>query len=743
MTTDPKNPGQGLLSSAVLGQLSEFMIAAFKGEELRRLLANTPHGRHLHALLPGELASLQETVDAMIALVQRHGIVSELFEVMANERPARWREIDKIKRLAEHDLHNDPRTAWLLFPGMPLRGGRYELISEIGGGGYGDVWKALDCQKDQLVALKFLRWRGSRLDEDSRRRFFRGARTMVGVCHPCIAQIVEPRCEEGGYDYYSMEYIDGITLREAILLKQIPRESIVSLLVRVGDGIEVAHAHNLIHRDIHPRNILVTADGTPKVIDFDLVRDIRFPETRTGAVGTWVYTAPEVFEAVDVDVRSDVFSLAVTAVFAFSGRDLPPDRYNNADMQRFVREELACDPEVRAVLARACEWKQELRYPTMRAFCDALGLAEAAVRAAQEAAERVAREAAERAAREAAERAAREAAERAAREAAERAAREAAERAAREAAERAAREAAERAAREAAERVAREAAERSAAEHAARSRAARGSTDAADVERAPAARAAESAAGRSLVEAKPDETHALREVGRRGVRESFSSVAVGLVIVLVITLSARVLLSLLGEPSSGGSRSTGQDAAADANRRVEPERAPPLVDPGGGTSGNASDDSTTGHDVASSHDDSYTTTSDPFATAASSSGALAEPARPRPQTSKRRIIDPGRTTNDKKKVAGVNCVTDEQRRQLWRLQAKENGTILVKIVAVGECENMWLVINGFGVGTTPWTGYLKRYHSYDIQWIDSVGRSENRKKTVHIPNDEGFLIDNR
>ncbi len=372
MTTDPRLPARGLLSPAIHGQLVELIVAAFSAEELRWLIGGLPNGQHLHAFLPGEHASRQATAEAAIALVQRHGVVGELFAALEEARPARVREIGQLKLLAERELQGDARTVWPLFPGMSLRRGRYELVAEIGGGGYGDVWKALDKQTNLAVALKFLRWKGIRADEDSRRRFFRGARTIADVHHPCIAQIVEPRCEEGGHDYYSMEHVEGITLREAVRSGRIRGEAIVPLLRRVGEGLSAAHAKKLIHRDIHPRNILVTPDGAPKVIDFDLVRDVRYPDTRTGAVGTWIYSAPEVFEAVDVDVRADVFSLAMTAVFAFSGRDVPPDRYNHADMQRLIRDGLTCEPPLRAALARGCEWNKEARYPTIQAFCDAL-----------------------------------------------------------------------------------------------------------------------------------------------------------------------------------------------------------------------------------------------------------------------------------------------------------------------------------------------------------------------------------
>jgi serine/threonine protein kinase len=730
MTIEPKNPSQGLLSPNVLGQLSEFIISAFKGEELRRLVGSLPHGRSLPSFLPGELASLQETAEATIALIQRHGVASELFDAMGSARPARWREIDKIRRLAEHDLHGDPRATWLLFPGVPLRGGRYELVEEIGGGGYGDVWKALDSEDGRPVALKFLRWRGSRLNEDCRRRFFRGARTIAEVRHPCIAQIVEPRCEEGGHDYYSMEYVAGGTLRDAILAGQIAREDIIALLCRVGDGLELAHAKNLIHRDIHPRNILVTAEGAPKVIDFDLVRDVRFPETRTGAIGTWVYTAPEVFEAVDVDVRSDVFSLAVTAVFAFSGRDLPPARYNHADMQRYVTEELACDPRIRAVLAKACEWKKELRYPTIRTFCDALAEAERAVK-----------EAAERAVRVAAERAAREAAERAAREAAERAAREVAERAAREVAEREAREVAEREAREAAAAQAARAANEAAFERAEAERVAKATAERETAERMARARAAERSAVETIeppaVDTDPTGVPAVSGtisiVVPRSRRDSLSSYAAGLAIVIVITLVMRTLLPSIDDPPIEGPPAVGKvekpkpgNIGTDPSINVVPKIVKtPEVTPEVGTTG-----------------DQGTTTSSDDTTGAASAIDTKEDVKKRDTRPEKRKIDKP-TKPVATPAGGKDCVTDEQRGQRKRHQEKLAGTVMVKIVSVKECKNMWLIIDGEGVGITPWEGYLARWKTYRVQYIDSIGNSTTVPKDVHIENMDGYVIDNR
>ncbi|MCA9690137.1 MAG: protein kinase, partial [Myxococcales bacterium] len=261
--------------------------------------------------------------------------------------------------------------------GDRLGKGRYRLVQKIGQGGFGAVWMALSEANNRSVAIKVLH---THLADDPKRRerFFRGAKAMAELKHPSIVQVIEPHGEENGHCYFVMEYVEGQDFRDAVRRQFLPEEKVIPIIMRVGEALAHAHARGLVHRDVKPSNILLDAAGMPRLTDFDLVRAPEAVDvtagTQTGAVGTFLYTAPEVMkEAQDADAAADVYSLAMTALFGLYGEDLSMEVLRDAGA--FIDRELDCSDAVKAVLKRAVVWDRNTRYREAKTFCRALEFA--------------------------------------------------------------------------------------------------------------------------------------------------------------------------------------------------------------------------------------------------------------------------------------------------------------------------------------------------------------------------------
>jgi serine/threonine protein kinase/Flp pilus assembly protein TadD len=187
----------------------------------------------------------------------------------------------------------------------------YKIIEKIGAGGMGEVYLAQDTKLNRKVALKFL---PSYLcqDEECRKRFTREAQAAAGLDHPNIAAIYEVG-EYNGRPFYSMQVIEGQSLKDIIAGKDLPIDRILEIAIQVCEGLQAAHEKGIIHRDIKPSNILLDSHGRVRIVDFGLA-SIRGSETLTksgSTLGTIGYMSPEQVQAKEVDHRSDLFSLGV------------------------------------------------------------------------------------------------------------------------------------------------------------------------------------------------------------------------------------------------------------------------------------------------------------------------------------------------------------------------------------------------------------------------------------------------
>jgi eukaryotic-like serine/threonine-protein kinase len=203
----------------------------------------------------------------------------------------------------------------------------YRVMEEIGGGGMGVVYKAEDTKLGRIVALKFLPDHYA-ADASALERFHREARAASALNHPNICTIYDIEDYEGE-QFIAMEYIEGRTVAELISARPLEVETIVKLGIQISEGLAAAHAKGIVHRDIKPGNIIVTASGLVKILDFGLAKLLQLDNrsiptvtlTQTRAVsGTVPYMSPEQLRGRDVDLRSDIFALGAVLYEMATGR---------------------------------------------------------------------------------------------------------------------------------------------------------------------------------------------------------------------------------------------------------------------------------------------------------------------------------------------------------------------------------------------------------------------------------------
>ena len=216
--------------------------------------------------------------------------------------------------------------------------GPYRIVSEIGHGGMGVVYKAEDLRLGRFVALKFLPPH-MMANERAKQRFLAEARAASALDHPNICTIHDIGQTPGGRLYFAMAYYDGQTLADRVAKGPLPIDEVLGIAIEVSRSLSHAHAAGVIHRDIKPANILLTSNGQVKVLDFGLAKrnlsPASDPDTR---VGTVTYMSPEQAGGGKVDVRTDLWSLGVTLYETIVGR--PPFRgeYTEAIIYSILNE---------------------------------------------------------------------------------------------------------------------------------------------------------------------------------------------------------------------------------------------------------------------------------------------------------------------------------------------------------------------------------------------------------------------
>lgn len=190
-------------------------------------------------------------------------------------------------------------------------GDRYEVLSKVGSGGMADVYKGKDHKLNRFVAIKILK-KEYREDELFVRKFQSEAQAAAGLMHPNIVNVYDVG-EESGLYYMVMELVEGITLKDYITKKGVlSSKEVISIAIQVANGIEAAHLHNIVHRDIKPQNIIISKEGKVKVTDFGIAKATSSNTISTNALGSVHYTSPEQARGGFSDFKSDIYSLGIT-----------------------------------------------------------------------------------------------------------------------------------------------------------------------------------------------------------------------------------------------------------------------------------------------------------------------------------------------------------------------------------------------------------------------------------------------
>jgi serine/threonine protein kinase len=249
-----------------------------------------------------------------------------------------------------------------LSPGSKL--GPYEIVSSIGSGGMGEVWKARDTRLGRIVAIK-------QVKEQHSERFKQEARSIAALNHPNICQIFDI-----GDDYLVLEYVEGKSLSSLL-----PEQETVELAIQIATALEEAHQHGIIHRDLKPSNIMVTDKGSVKLLDFGLAKlyeqdqsksnlpTADFPATQAGAIlGTVAYMSPEQAQGQPADTRSDIFSFGLVLYEMLSGRRAFSGSSASETIAALLRDEplpLKVSPALEKIVKRCLEKQSSARYQTM------------------------------------------------------------------------------------------------------------------------------------------------------------------------------------------------------------------------------------------------------------------------------------------------------------------------------------------------------------------------------------------
>jgi eukaryotic-like serine/threonine-protein kinase len=251
--------------------------------------------------------------------------------------------------------------------------GPYEILAAIGAGGMGEVYRARDTRLDRDVAIKVLP-EALAGDPDRLRRFADEARAIAALNHPNICQI-----HDIGPGYLVLEYVDGASLRGPM-----PVENALRLARQIAGALEVAHGRGILHRDLKPANIMVTREGTAKLLDFGLAKLMASAEggidevTRTGegrVLGTAAYMSPEQAEGKPLDARSDVFSFGAVLYELLSGTRAFSGNTAAVVLSAVLRNEprpLAIDPALDRIIRRCLAKQPVQRFQTMQELRAAL-----------------------------------------------------------------------------------------------------------------------------------------------------------------------------------------------------------------------------------------------------------------------------------------------------------------------------------------------------------------------------------
>ncbi len=263
----------------------------------------------------------------------------------------------------------------------------YRIIKKLGAGGMGEVYLALDTKLDRKVAIKILR-QDSLADEYLKKRLLREAQAAAKLDHPNICAIYDVN-EADSFTFIVMQYIEGESLAEKMERNPLGLGTSVAIAEQAAEGLAEAHAHGIIHRDIKPQNMMMTARGQLKILDFGLAKQMHSSDavdfdaptatllsTPGHVIGTMPYMSPEQVQGEQLDACTDIFSLGVTFYEMLAGKHPFRDKSAAMTMSRILRDDpitteqfrAQVSPELQALVTKMlCKDKAE-RYQNAQEF---------------------------------------------------------------------------------------------------------------------------------------------------------------------------------------------------------------------------------------------------------------------------------------------------------------------------------------------------------------------------------------
>jgi len=244
--------------------------------------------------------------------------------------------------------------------------GPYEVISLLGSGGMGEVYRARDARLNRAVAIKVLR-AGFSQDRERLLRFEREARAAAALNHSNIVAIYDIGTQDGA-PYIVSELLEGASLRDKLAAGTLLRRNTIKCATQIAQGLTAAHAKGIVHRDLKPENIFITEDGTAKILDFGIAK-LTQPENSAGTaetshsssqptletnagvvLGTVGYMSPEQIRNSPVDYRSDIFSFGAILLEMFSGKQAFTGRTTFDIASSILRDEPTESVEIQATI---------------------------------------------------------------------------------------------------------------------------------------------------------------------------------------------------------------------------------------------------------------------------------------------------------------------------------------------------------------------------------------------------------
>src|SRR5688572_32048585 len=266
----------------------------------------------------------------------------------------------------------------------------YQLISKLGKGAMATVYKARQVSLDRIVAVKVLPKRSSG-DPEFVDRFYKEGRAAARLSHNNIVQAIDVGSSPDGYHYFTMEYVEGKTLYDIMQPppvgegKAFSEAEALDITIQMADALAHAHQRGLIHRDVKPKNILLTPQGVAKLTDLGLARekdDKDAAATEAGkAYGTPYYISPEQIRGeVDIDFRADIYSLGATMYHMVTGQPPFDGDTPSAVMHKHLKQPLVPPDHINTALSSgigeiievAMAKTREDRYPSTEDFLEDL-----------------------------------------------------------------------------------------------------------------------------------------------------------------------------------------------------------------------------------------------------------------------------------------------------------------------------------------------------------------------------------